>query len=72
VGLPGRVPGLAKVGGPALVACMGDPARFRYGKPFRSFNGLVCKASETGDSDRKGQPMSKAGSSLRPSVNAAP
>jgi transposase len=58
------LPGLAEVGGPALVATMGDPARFAKGKQFRSFTGLVPKASETGDTDRKGQPMSKAGSSL--------
>ncbi len=58
------LPGLADVGGPALVATMGDPARFGRGKQFRSFTGLVPKASETGDTDRKGQPMSKAGSSL--------
>lgn len=31
---------------------------------IRSFTGLVPKASETGDTDRKGQAMSKAGSSL--------
>jgi hypothetical protein len=43
---------------------MGDPARFRRGKQFRSFTGLTPKASETGETDRKGQPMSKAGSSL--------
>jgi transposase len=58
------LPGLAEVGGPAVVAVMGDPARFRHGKQFRSFTGLVPKASETGDNDRKGQAMSKAGSSL--------
>ena len=58
------LPGLAEIGGPALVATMGDPTRFRTGKPFRSYTGLVPKASETGDTDRKGQPMSKAGSSL--------
>lgn len=58
------LPGVADVGGPALVAAMGDPARFAKGKQFRSFTGLVPKASETGDTDRKGQPMSKAGSSL--------
>jgi transposase len=58
------LPGLAEVGGPAVVAIMGDPARFHHGKQFRSFTGLVPKASETGDSDRKGQAMSKAGSSL--------
>lgn len=58
------LPGLAEVGGPALVACMGDPARFRHGSRFRSFTGLTPKASETGETDRKGQAMSKAGSSL--------
>jgi transposase len=58
------LPGLADIGGPALVAAMGDPSRFRTGKQFRSFTGLVPKASETGDTDRKGQAMSKAGSSL--------
>jgi transposase len=63
-GLARSLPGLAEVGGPALVACMGEPGRFRRGKQFRSFTGLVPKASETGEVDRKGQAMSKAGSSL--------
>src|SRR5262249_59815994 len=54
----------ADVGGPALAACMGDPARFANGKRFRSFTGLTPKASETGETDRKGQPMSKAGPAL--------
>jgi hypothetical protein len=58
------LPGLAEVGGPALVAAMGDPKRFAKGKAFRAFTGLTPKASETGDTDRKGQAMSKAGSSL--------
>ena len=58
------LPGVADVGGPALVAAMGAPDRFQRGKQFRSFTGLVPKASETGDTDRKGQSMSKAGSSL--------
>jgi transposase len=58
------LPGLADVGGPALTACMGDPTRFATGKRFRSFTGLTPKASETGETDRKGQPMSKAGPSL--------
>lgn len=58
------LPGVADIGGPALVAAMGDPARFAKGKQFRSFTGLVPKTSETGDTDRKGQAMSKAGSSL--------
>jgi transposase len=63
-GLARSLPGLADIGGPALAACMGEPARFAHGKQFRSFTGLVPKASETGQTDRKGQPMSKAGSSL--------
>jgi transposase len=63
-GLARSLPGLAEVGGPALTACMGDPSRFSRGKHFRSYTGLTPKASETGETDRKGQPMSKAGSSL--------
>lgn len=63
-GLARSLPGLAEVSGPALAACMGDPARFRHGKQFRSYTGLAPRASETGETDRKGQPMSKAGSSL--------
>jgi len=63
-GLARSLPGFAEVGGPALVAGMGEPGRFRRGKQFRSFTGLAPKASETGDTDRKGQAMSKAGSSL--------
>jgi transposase len=63
-GLARSLPGVAEISGPALVAAIGDPTRFATGKQFRSFTGLVPKASETGDTDRKGQPMSKAGSSL--------
>jgi transposase len=63
-GLARSLPGLAEVGGPALVACMGDPARFSRASQFRSYTGLAPRASETGETDRKGQPMSKAGSSL--------
>lgn len=63
-GLARSLPGVAEIGGPALVAAIGDPARFPTGKQFRAFTGLTPRASETGDSDRKGQPMSKAGSSL--------
>lgn len=58
------LPGLAEVGGPALVAAMGEANRFKRGKQFRSFTGLVPRTSETGDTDRKGQAMSKAGSSM--------
>lgn len=63
-GLARSLPGVAEISGPALVAAIGDPTRFGNGKAFRSYTGLVPKASETGDTDRKGQPMSKAGSSL--------
>ncbi len=63
-GLARSLPGLAEVGGPNVVAIMGDPARFAKGKQFRAFTGLVARTSETGDTNRKGQPMSKAGSAL--------
>lgn len=58
------LPGLAEVGGPALVATMGPASRFASASRFRSFTGLAPKASETGNTDRKGQPMSKAGNRL--------
>jgi len=63
-GLARSLPGVAEISGPALAAAIGDPTRFRSGKAFRSYTGLVPKASETGETDRKGQPMSKAGPSL--------
>jgi len=63
-GLARSLPGVAEVGGPALVACMGTATRFSTGAKFRSFTGLAPKASETGETDRKGQPMSKAGNGL--------
>lgn len=63
-GLARSLPGLAKVGAPVLVAGMGRPGRFGSGAAFKSFTGLAPRASETGNTDRKGQPMSKAGSSL--------
>jgi transposase len=55
------LPGIGEVGGPMLVAVMGDPARFANAAAFKAYLGLAPKASETGESDRKGQPMSKAG-----------
>lgn len=63
-GLARSLPGVATVSGPALVAILGDADRFANGKKFRSYTGLVARVSETGNTDRKGQPMSKAGSSL--------
>src|SRR6478735_12101165 len=43
---------------------MGRPGRFPNGAAFKSYTGLAPRASETGNTDRNGQPMSKAGSSL--------
>jgi transposase len=63
-GLARSLPGLATIGGPALVATMGQPGRFPHASAFRSFTGLAPKASQTGDTDRKGQPISKAGNRL--------
>jgi transposase len=65
---PGQIartlPGLGEIGGPAMTAIMGGPARFADGHHFKSYLGLAPRASETGDTDRKGEPMSKAGPSL--------
>src|SRR4051794_12810858 len=58
------LPGLAEIGGPAMTAVIADPARFPSAAHFKSYLGLAPKASETGGTDRKGQPMSKAGSRL--------
>jgi hypothetical protein len=63
-GLARSLPGLAEIGGPALVAAMGPASRFATAAKFRSFTGLAPKASPTGHSDRKGQPISKAGNRL--------
>ena len=63
-GLARSLPGLAEIGGPALVATMGPATRFATAAKFRSFTGLAPRASETGQTDRKGQPISKAGNRL--------
>lgn len=62
-GLARSLPGVAAIGGPMLVAAMGDPRRFPNGAAFKKFTGLAPKANGTGDSDSKGQAMSKAGPS---------
>jgi len=62
--LAASLPGLAEVGAPAVTAITGRASRFRTGRQFRSFTGLAPRASETGETDRKGQPMSKAGNRL--------
>ncbi|HVH20819.1 MAG TPA: transposase [Pseudonocardia sp.] len=62
--LAASLPGLAEVGAPTVTAIIGRAGRFRTGKQFRSFTGLAPRASETGNTDRKGQPMSKAGNRL--------
>jgi len=58
------LPGFAEISAPVLVAAMGRPGRFRDGTRFKPYVGLTPRASETGETDRKGQPMSKAGPSL--------
>jgi transposase len=57
------LPGFAEISAPVLTAAMGRPGRCRDGTRFKSYAGLAPRASETGDTDRKGQPMSKAGPS---------
>jgi Transposase IS116/IS110/IS902 family len=58
------LPGLGEVGSPVLAAVIGEATRFPTGAHFKSYLGLTPRASETGDTDRKGQPMFKAGSRL--------
>lgn len=60
-GLARTLPGIATIGGPMVVAGLGRPGRFPNGHAFKSYCGLAPKASETGDIDSKGQPISKAG-----------
>jgi hypothetical protein len=62
--LAASLPGLAEVGAPTVTAIIGRAGRFPTGKQFRSFTGLAPEASETGNTDRKGEPMSKAGNRL--------
>lgn len=50
-------------GGPVLVAGLGRPSRFPNGLAFKACVGLAPKASETGNTDSKGQAISKAGPS---------
>jgi transposase len=62
-GLARSLPGFGEVGAANLVAAIGRPGRFSKGKQVRSFCGLTPKSSETGETDRKGQPLTKAGPS---------
>jgi transposase len=62
-GLARSLPGIGEVGAPNLVAAIGRPGRFSHGKQVRSFCGLTPKSSASGQTDRKGQPLTKAGPS---------
>lgn len=64
-GLATSLPGLGPVGATQLLAAMGRPGRFHNAAAFKSFTGLAPKASQTGNTDRKSQPMSKAGNSAQ-------
>lgn len=58
------LPGVAEVGAPVLSVSLARPDRYPNGRHFVSHTGLVANSSETGESDRKGQVMSKAGPGL--------
>lgn len=60
-GLARSLPGVGDKGGPLAVAAVGRPQRFPNADAFTAYTGLVPKASETGETDRKGQAMTKAG-----------
>jgi transposase len=55
------LPGIAQKGGPLATASVGRAGRFPDADRFASYTGLVPGASETGNTDRKGQPITKAG-----------
>jgi len=60
-GLARSVPGVGEQGGPVAVTRVVRAGRFPNADAFASFTGLVPKASETGETDRKAQAMTKAG-----------
>jgi hypothetical protein len=60
-GLAASLPGLGPVGTTQLVAVTGRPGRFPNAGAFKAFTGLTPRANETGQTDRKHQPMTKAG-----------
>jgi len=60
-GLAASLPGLGPVGTAQLVATMGRPGRFPNAGAFKAFTGLTPRANQTGQTDRKHQPMTKAG-----------
>jgi len=62
--LAASLPGLGPVGTTQLVATMGRPGRFPNSGAFKAFTGLTPRANETGQTDRKHQPMTKAGPRL--------
>ena len=63
--LAASLPGLAEVGAPTVTAIIGRAGRFRTGKQFRSFTGLAPRGpARPANTDRKGQPMTKAGNRL--------
>jgi transposase len=55
------LPGIADKGAPLATAVVGRAGRFANADRFASYTGLVPKASETGETDRKGQAITKAG-----------
>jgi transposase len=65
-GLARSLPGVADIGGPVLVAAMGNPHRFPDAAAFKRFTGLTPRASETGDTDRKGHVQGRTPTPARP------
>jgi transposase len=59
--LAASLPGLGPVGTTQLLAVTGRPGRSPNAGAFKAFTGLTPRANETGQTDRKHQPMTKAG-----------
>ncbi len=53
------LPGIGVVGAPMLISVLGNPDWFPKAGTFKAYLGLTPRSSETGTTDRKGQPMSQ-------------
>ena len=65
VRLLGTVPGLGPRTAEAVVAHLGDPARFRSGKQVSAYGGLVPKQYQSGEDDRRGRITKRGPAVLR-------
>lgn len=58
------IPGVGKQTAAASVGIIGNPERFKETKSFQGFVGFVPKIDDSGNTSKKGLPMTKAGPNL--------